>query len=668
MSKPLSPVPGRLPSGAPGRILYLTRDPHLLRRQLDGENLAYDPSLELCDGVSTDEIIPAHACYYIDERLADFAYTGLRGNVVGVGEIRRGGFSVIVSGSSHGSGSSRETAPFAELAAGVSLICARSLERIYRQNCHNIGLFTTTDFTVLERILDGEAVGLDDLARELDPLSAGIVQRGGLFSYNRARMAHEEPPPRVTTGPRSMTMSEKIIASRVVTGPGERGVPAVRPGDAAFVEADVRFTHEYVTAMADALFRRGFGEATAVNDPASVYAFRDHLTLLEQVMPDEHRCMGLDVEAARLVEIQDGFVRRHRLRLYGEATRDGAPAGSVGICHNKVVEEIALPGSLVVGTDSHTCTAGAVGCVAFGVGSTDMANAWFTKDVRLVVPSAVSVVLRGRLRDGTSAKDVMLHLLAECRKEHEQFLGRVLEFSGPGLSSFDMDERATLSNMAVEAGAFSGIVEADPVTVKWLEDRGIPSPEIASRIVRADTDAEYARVVEIDLERIEPMVALPGDPRSGRLLRELLSERGHIPVHIAYGGTCTGGKRTDMDLYASVIEQALGAGLTVSPSVRFYIQFGSQDVRGYADERGYTDLFERAGATLLDPACGACIRAGPGISTRSDQITVSAGSRNYPGRSGPGQVYLGSPLVVAASAIAGRLAHPSTLFGGPFPS
>lgn len=669
MSKPRDVTGGSARVFEPGerlRVFYLTRDPALVRRQLAGEDLAAGSGVELMDGVSTDEIIPAHACYYIDERLGDFVYTGLRGGAVAAGDVKRGGFSILVSGRSHGSGSSREAAPFAELSAGIRLVCAASLERIYRQNCHNIGLLTTTDFDILTRLLAGEAVAVDDIVRELDPLSAVIVQSGGLFAYNRRRMAGAVPPLRASTGTRPMTLAEKIIAAHVVTGPGTRGVAAVRPGDAVFVATDVRFTHEYVTAMSDGLFRSGFGEDTRINDPASVYVFRDHLTLLDQVMPGEHRQMGLDAEAARLAELQDDFVRRHRLRLYGEVRRGGAPAGSVGICHNKVLEEIALPGDLVVGTDSHTCTAGALGCLAFGVGSTDMANAWYTKDVRIVAPATVRVILRGRLPDGTCAKDVMLHVLAVCRSEPGAFLGRVLEFSGDGVSSLNVDERATLANMAVEAGAFSGLVEPDSATIDWLSGRGLDRAEVEKRLVRSDPDAEYERIVEIDLEAIEPMIAAPGDPRSGIPLAALLAGRGDVKIDIAYGGTCTGGKRTDMDLYASVLSRALAANLKVPSRVRFFIQFGSQDVRAYAEERGYLDVFERAGARLLDPACGACIRAGPGTSTRADEVTVSAGSRNYPGRSGPGQVYLGSPLVVAASAVAGRLVHPGDLLGsGP---
>jgi 3-isopropylmalate/(R)-2-methylmalate dehydratase large subunit len=154
------------------------------------------------------------------------------------------------------------------------------------------------------------------------------------------------------------------------------------------------------------------------------------------------------------------------------------------------------------------------------------------------------------------------------------------------------------------------------------------------------------------------MVALPGDPRNGIPLKELASD---VKIDIAYGGSCTGGKKTDMDMYARVLKDAVAKGKRVAGGVHFYLQFGSQDIRRYAEEQGYLDVFEKAGAELVDPSCGACIKAGPGSSDSPNQVTVSSQNRNFPGRSGPGKVYLASPLVVAASAIAGRIVDPDSL-------
>jgi 3-isopropylmalate/(R)-2-methylmalate dehydratase large subunit len=311
--------------------------------------------------------------------------------------------------------------------------------------------------------------------------------------------------------------------------------------------------------------------------------------------------------------------------------------------------------------------AGALGCFAFGVGSTDLANAWFTRDVRLKVPESVRFVLTGRLGAGVCAKDVMLYLLSQPFWRSGRGIGKVLEFTGPGTAALPLDERATLTNMAVEAGGFTGIIEADEEVVSYLvKQRGLDAAEIRKLIVRSDPGATYADTFEIDLSKIEPMVALPGDPRNGIPLRELDRKNGgDVRINIAYGGSCTGGKKTDMDMYAAVLGAALSRGQHVADGVKLYVQFGSQEIRRYAEEKGYIDTFQKAGAELIEPSCGACIRAGPGVSFTAEEVTVSAINRNFPGRSGPGKVYLASPLVVAASAIAGKIVHPADLEAPP---
>ena len=195
--------------------------------------------------------------------------------------------------------------------------------------------------------------------------------------------------------------------------------------------------------------------------------------------------------------------------------------------------------------------------------------------------------------------------------------------------------------------------------VDYLADmRGLDKDSIRAGIVKADPDATYCKVFDIDLSSLVPMVATPGDPRNGVPLSEL-GER--VAIDIAYGGSCTGGKKADMDMYASVIRRALDRGHTVGEGVRLYLQFGSQHIRDYSETMGYLSLFESAGVEMIDPSCGACIKAGPGVSDQPDQVTVSAINRNFPGRSGPGQVYLASPLVIAASAFLGYIGGPDEL-------
>jgi len=450
-----------------------------------------------------------------------------------------------------------------------------------------------------------------------------------------------------------MNIVEKIIARHAFVKAGQIGVESVKPGDALFAIADVRFSHEYVTPMAASLFTQSLGRNAIVTEPESVFAFRDHLTFLNKVMSPKHREMGLLERADGLATTQEIFTTRQGIRLYGE-NPDG---GSEAICHNAVVEDLALPGQIVIGTDSHTCMAGVLGCFAFGVGSTDMANAWFTKDIRIRVPETVRYVLNGTKRADVAAKDVMLYILASDYMKTSKGIGKVLEFAGDDLKNWAMDERATLTNMAVEAGGTTGIIEPDEKTLAYIvKMRGLDPEEVRKGFIYSDPDAEYAATFEIDLNEIRPMVALPGDPRNGIPIDELPQE---VRIDAAYGGSCTGGKMADMDMYAEVLQHALAQGKHVAPGVHLYLQFGSQKIKQYARERGYIEIFTEAGAELIDPSCGACINAGPGASPSAETVTVSAQNRNFPGRSGPGKLYLASPYVVAASAIAGKIVEPS---------
>src|SRR5437773_2367475 len=647
-----------------GRILFLAEDVSLIRRQLEALNdeakaledelarrLAND-DLPLMNNISTDEITPGWVCFHYDETLGQYVYVGMRDGAVKKDEVKNGGFAVVVSGLSKGCGSSRETAPYAEKWAGIQLVIAKSIEKIYGQNSQNIGLLTSTDFGLIERIRRGEEIPLKEFTSGLDPISRDIVEYGGLFNYNKARLAGEISPAPLETRKRPMTIVEKIIARHAFVTAGKIGVEAVKPGDALFAVADVRFSHEYVTPMAEALLKQALGTGARVTEPESVFAFRDHLTFLGRVMSQKHREMGLLEKAEGLATTQSSYTGKQGIRLYGENPEGGSEA----ICHNAVVEDLALPGQIVIGTDSHTCMAGVLGCLAFGVGSTDMANAWFTKDIRIRVPETVRYLLKGRKRADVAAKDVMLYILASDYMKTSKGIGKVLEFAGDDLANWAMDERATLTNMSVEAGGFTGIIEPDEHTLDYIvKMRALDPDEVRKGFIYSDPDAEYAATFEIDLDEIRPMVALPGDPRNGIPIDKLTEE---VRIDAAYGGSCTGGKMADMDMYAEVLQNALAQGKRVAPGVHLYLQFGSQKIKQYARDQGYIEIFTAAGAELIDPSCGACINAGPGASKTAETVTVSAQNRNFPGRSGPGKLYLASPYVVAASAIAGKIVEP----------
>ncbi|MGB7599874.1 MAG: aconitase family protein [Candidatus Sulfotelmatobacter sp.] len=643
-----------------GRILFLTEDPELIKRQLAGEDLPWDTknpanNPKLRDDISTDEITPAHYCFYFDETLGEIPYLGLKcGSVtpIGRGDVKRGGFVCAVSGKRRGKGSSREQSPYAEMCAGIQVVIAENIERIYKQNCQNLGVLTSTNFSLIDRIRGGEEIPLSEFTAGEDEITRQVIEYGGLFPFNVARMQKKVFLPAIKTDKRPMTVAERIFARHMVNENGGIGVSSVKPGDTGFAQADLRFSHEYVTPMAAIFFERYVGKNAKVNDASSIIFFRDHLTFLDEVISEEKKKLGLLDLATQLKLKQEDFAAKQGIRLHGEL-KDRK--GSEGICHSIVLESYALPGQLNIGSDSHTPHVGAIGCVAFGIGTTDVFNGWITKDVRVKVPESVKIVIRGKRRANATAKDFILKILSLDYVRSGKALAKVMEYAGEAIEELSVDERATMTNMAAEIGGFTGIVAPDKKAVDFLvERRGMERAKAQSMIegLSSDKDAQYAHVIELDAAEIGPMVATPGDPGNGKYVRDLHTP---VPVEIAYGGTCTAGKNEDMDMYAAVLADALKQGKRVADSVKFYIQFGSQETREYCLRKGYLDVFQKAGAHVIEPSCGACINAGPGVSTRPDQVVISAQNRNFPGRSGPGQMYLASPLTVAASAVAGYI-------------
>ena len=680
LSKPVSKVPDRI--RFTGRVLFLTESPELLRRQLSGEDLPFDPEAPvgsplhpaLRDNISTDEITPAYICYYFDETLGDFPYLGLKAGdefPCVRGSVKAGRFVCSVSGKRRGKGSSREQSPYAEMMAGIRLVIAENIERIYRENCQNLGIFTSTDFGLIERVRRGEEISLGEFTRDEGGISRGIIEYGGLFNYNVARLQRKVTVPVVDTPRRPMTIAEKIFARRWVVDPAADavGVPAVKPGDQGFVRTDIRFSHEYVTPMAAIFFDDLVGEDEPVNDPSSVFFFRDHLTFLDQVMRPEHVEMGLLDVANQLERKQREFAAAKGIKLYGQLESrlnlHGAlgAAGSEAICHSKILEAHALPGQVIIGSDSHTPHAGAVGCVAFGVGTTAIFNSWITRDVRVEVPKSFRVVVRGEKPENVTAKDFMLEILRHPYVKSGDAIGQIVEYAGDAVEALSVDERATMTNMAAEVGAFTGVIAPDGKTVEFLMAQRGMSEAAARRLCEglySDEGAEYVRVIEIDASALRPMIALPGDPGNGLYVDELGRE---VRVDIAYAGSCTAGKKEDMDMYARVFAEGAERGARVQ--CRTFIQCGSREVFEYCRAKGYDQLFAQVGATFVEPSCGACINAGPGVSRTRTEVTISAINRNFPGRSGPGQLYLASPYTVAASALAGKIVEwePGVLSG-----
>lgn len=639
-----------------GRVLFLSADAATLRAQLDGANVDLSRALPLRDDISTDEITPMAALAHYDDALGRHPYTGLRvggETPITLDAVATAGFTVTVAGKRYGKGSSREHSPMAEKLAGIRLVIAESFERLYRQNADNIGLLTSTDFSLIERIQGGERIALRELLAGRDALASDILACGGLLGFGRRYLGNITAPPLPQTtrhaGPR--TLFEKIIARHLLSTATTRN--NTNPGQGVFVRADWRFIHEYYTGMCAHMLRTAAGPAPALHDAASIVAFEDHTSYVEASAM--HRTRGLVQPIQAMCRAHREFVAAHGLRSHRTLAEDEAAQDKgdnvAGISHAMMTEHYALPGQLVVGTDSHTPHSGALGCVAFGVGSTDMANAFITGAVRMTLPESLLIRLEGHPPAGITAKDIVLDLLARTEIRAGLGVGKVFEFAGPVVDGLSVDERATLTNMTAELGGLTGIVAPDSRTVRFLrERRGVEF--VVESWMRSDTGAHYAATLRVDCTRLTPMVARPGDPGNGIALKDLPAP---VRVDIAYGGSCTAGKRADFDHYHEVLAWGLARGLRVPDSVTLYLQYGTTAVRDYCIERGYDRVFQAVGARILEPSCGACANCGPGSSTRADQVTVSAINRNFPGRSGPGEVWLASPPTVVASALAGEL-------------
>lgn len=557
--------------------------------------------LTVGDDVNTDDIIPAKRCTsFAPDHLAHYAFE----HALGEGRLSAD-YDEIHAGWNFGCGSSREHAPVALRAAGIRVVRARSFAAIFSRNSVNLGLSL--------ELLDAPPV---------DPLVAAIGRAGGLSAFNRAGRPGMTGPPVAAPG-RPMTMAEKLLARAA-------GRSVVQPGETVFARVDLAMCHDAVAAPTAEVFHREFGAAARVFDPRRVVFVADHFIQVNDVRPDPH--------ARRLHEAMVAFARAHDCLLYDTV----APGDARGICHVLLPEEgLVRPGMMIAGTDSHSCTYGAFGSFALGIGTTDMANLLVTGDVWLTVPATMRVRLAGRLPAVCSAKDVMLHLLSTIGCDGAR--GRVLEFCGAGVDAMGVDERMTLSNMAIECGAISGLIAPDAVTLAWLARRAT-SPGTP---VVGDPDAAVEREIVLDVSHLEPQIARP--PRPDNVVP--ISALGEVPIARAFIGSCTGGKLHDLAEAAAVL-----AGRHVAPGVHMYIVPASQRIREAAQRLGYWATFERAGVTLLGSACGACMNAGPGI-LGPNENGIFATNRNFPGRTGAasGNCFLASPRIVAISAVRGRI-------------
>lgn len=631
-----------------GKVLFLTRDPRLIRKQLEDQSPAWVDSSDLIDAISTDNIIPNGACYSsrTADELAEYLLTGLPGGVIQQGEIKNRGFEAIVAGKSFGRGSSREHAQLALLGSGIKYIVAGGFERIFHENCRNYGILTMNGGRqeLAKRLISRHSIPFGHFLTDLNPLHREILEQGGLLQFTKARVEGSTSFRSEVIPKRQMTMVEKIIAHHITLDPNKDdrliGAGYVQPGNTTFVRIDHGYGYELQVHVCVETLNRVFGDNFTINSPEKFFFFEDHLALLEN---------NPNSEVFR--RIQRDFASKSGCKIYGLDPKEGVE----GICHTVMLEQHAKPGQIIIGNDSHTCTLGAVGAFAIGKGTSELAASFVTGDTAVAVPETIRFNLRGRLRLDTTSKDLMLHILAlSDLRDNLIGSGKVFEFSGMGLETMSFDEQVVLANMSIEGNAFTGIVEPNERSIDYLARRtGFTREQLTNMVIKSDPGATFTRIFDIDLSKIEPMIALPGDPQQGVPLHWL---RNSTPINIAYIGSCTGGKLEDLQRAANIL-----SGRNIANSVDLYIQASSRSILRAAFSLGLIEIFQKSGAKILMPGCGACMNAGPGSSTDERQVTISNTNRNFHGRMGKGQTFLANTEVVAASAIRGRISSPLDL-------
>jgi homoaconitate hydratase family protein len=574
--------------------------------------------LRLGNDINTDDIIPAKRGTNLDPaHLKRYALE----HMIGIDQLMN--YDVIEAGANFGCGSSREIAAIALKAAGIREVRACSFADIFYRNSINIGL-------PLKQL--GEA--------ETHPIVAAITQAGGLFAFNQQRLRGNANLPPSRTPPRPMTMAEKLLARA-------SGNAFVQPGEVVFAKVDLAMSHDAIAAGVAQLFYQHFGEAAKIWQRDRLVLVADHFIQINDIRTDPKA----DSLYRQMVE----FAQAQGCHLLDVVS----PGEAAGICHVLLPERgFIQPGMVIAGTDSHSCTYGAFGCFSTGIGTTDMANLLATGDLWLRVPPTLRICLDGTPAPEISAKDIMLFLLGQLGCDGA--IGRVLEFCGGAIAQMPMDERMTLANMAVECGALCGLIAPDAVTWGYLGDHlgdhsgdsqsdpfGNRTSAPAPGGIVGDADAEYERTYTFDLSDLEPQIACP--PKPDQVVG--ISQLGHIPITKAFIGSCTGGKLHDLAEAATVLK-----GQRVAPQVSLFVVPASQTVLRQAQELGYLDILEQAGATILKSGCGACINAGKGVLDAGEN-GIYATNRNFKGRSGDptGNNYLASPRVVAISAIRGQI-------------
>ena len=424
-----------------------------------------------------------------------------------------------------------------------------------------------------------------------------------------------------------MTMTEKVLSARA-------GKNSVRPGELVNARVDFTMGHDLSAPLSIGIMRE-MG-ATRVFDPERVALVNDHFVPAK------------DAASAALARTMREFGEQQGIKWYFEV-------GQGGICHTVLPEQgLCLPGELVVGADSHSCTYGAVNCFGTGVGSTDLAAAWALGELWFKVPPTLKIVLDGKPQPYVEGKDYVLAVIGRIGGDGARYMA--MEYGGEAISDLGMEDRLTICNMAIEAGGKNAIMPFDEKTLEYVQ----PRAKRSFTPVASDPDAEYARVEEFDVSGLEPLVAKPAQPDNVVPISAVAGTR----IDQVFIGSCTNSRITDLRRAAAILK-----GRKVAPGVRLIVTPSSMEVYLHAVQEGLVETFIKAGGAVTTATCGACLGGHMGVLGEGD-VCLSATNRNFSGRMGhpSAQVYLANPEVAAATAVAGYITHPEEVVGAKAPA
>lgn len=610
-------------------VLFLTENPDDFLQQIEEQEVLDTIPSELLHQISTDQIIPV--VDLLTENISELGERALVGiDSIDNGVIKNSGKKVLVAGERFGKGSGREQAVWALLEAGIAGVIAPSFGPAFIDNAVNLGLLISSDMDLIEPIQKGNPVPLHAFLERKDPLQQQIIKAGGLFAYLNKINSGELPEPKISRErdpKRGMNILEQRLARAL-------GAERVLPGDVSLLNVDLAASYVALSHLAESAIEKHYETFESILDPSSIFFFEDHFAYSER--PQIPSLTQKQRLFAKKLDIPDSNYLKGRID----------EGGGTGIIHRVMLENIDPRKTKVAAiTDSHTCTLGALPIYATFVSPSVLAAAIKEGKIPFSVGETTRVEFTGQLPPGHHIRDAQLELayLSNSIRATE-----VIEFGGEGLNNLSFDQVAALCNMVPEV--FNGkiaVTEAFQSGIEYLVNRYQMSKEKAMELYSMpELNAEYEQVIRYDLSKVVPWISLPGDPGNGVSLAQYEEQ---TAIDKTYLVSCTLGLE-DLIQAASVLRDR-----KISDGTQLMVVSSSKEIRDQAQEIGIMQVFREAGAVVNEePACAHCIGEAPG-SVNVGEVAISASNRNFPGRMGQGDTYLGSPILTALSAIYGQI-------------